>query len=350
MIPSYSNDDIDTLRQRMQEFEIIFLEYLQLENLIERAGQGYDLQQYAREKLVSTLFVSHPDRYGIDVVNLLLYVDPVTLHIVDANKMAIDFLGYTRAELEHLSITDLETIREGTEASTRTYVENAVEEHIYQALYRHKSGQQQLVHVSKRHITKNNRPTFIYRLEDKSLHRRLWYELIRREQYGFAFQKEFQVMMKVVIELGRIKELDELCFHIVKSAIEQLGFDRIGIWFLDPVRERMVGMYGVDEDGHIRPEHGQSWSYEDTYIAEFLAGRTDIVFAYDGSPIYNEKSQIIGYGWHMSAPMLHNNTVIGVLTVDNFRHKHPMSNSHKELLRLYAISVGELIGFLRAPH
>lgn len=339
------NEEIEALRQRAQEFEIIFLEYLRIEHLIDHAAQGRDLLEYAQNHLVNIIAV--PDAagtYGTSAANLLLYVDPGTLYIIDANEMALDFLGYRKEDLLKRLITDLETIGVGVDTDVRTYIETTVEEHTYQALYRNRSGQQQLVQVSKRLLHKDDRIMLVYRLEDKSLSRRLWHELIRREQGSFAFQKRLQILNKVIIELSRIKAFDTLCFQIIKCAVDQLGFDRISIWFLSRERKRMVGAYGVDEAGNIRDEHHQSWLYQDTYIAEFLEGRTQIVFAYDESPIYNEKSEIIGYGWHISAPMLYEGQVIGVLTADNFRYKQPFNDYDKELLRLYAITTGELTG------
>lgn len=344
----YANDEIEELRRRVREFELIFLEHLRIEHLIDHAAQGRNLLQYALDNAVATTPLTRQQGdYGISAANLLLYADPTTLQILDANEMALDFLGYSKDDLLRLSITDLETTNEGVDTSIRTYIETTIEEQVYQAVYRHRSGQSQFVNVSKRLIPKEDRAVVIYRLEDNSLHRRLWHELIRREQGGFTFQTKLQILTKVAIELSRISDFDTLCFQIVKFAIERLGFDRIGLWFLDQERERMVGAYGVDETGNIRAEHGRSWSYNDTYIAEFLAGSTEIVFAYDESPIYNDKSEIIGYGWHMSAPMLHGDQVIGVLTVDNFRHKQPVNDYDKELLRLYGITAGELTAFAR---
>lgn len=346
-MPYYDDHEIEGLRRRLQEFEITFLEYLQIENLIHHAAQGHDLQQYALENALSTSLITRPHEYGLYSANMLLYAAPDSLQVLDFNDAAVDFLGYTKAELVNLSINDLETIQQGADTDIRTYVENAIEEYVYQALYRCKSGQQQLMQVSKRQLMRNEQPILIYRLEDKSLHRRLWYELIRREEGMVTSQHKQQSLLKVIIQLAQIKGVDALGFQVVKQGIEVFGFDRLSVWLLDRESQRMRGCYGVDEQGSIRDERGQSWSYEHTYIVEFLAGRTSIVFAYDESPIYNHQSEIIGYGWHMTAPILYRNHLLGVLMSDNFFSKKLMNNAQKEFLRQYAIAVGELIGQLQ---
>lgn len=118
------------------------------------------------------------------------------------------------------------------------------------------------------------------------------------------------------------------------------------MWLLDREREQMVGTYGTDETGAVRAEHAQGWSYHQTYIAQFLAGKTETVFAYDESPIYDDRSQIIGYGWHMSAPIRHGETFLGVLTVDNLLNKRPINDHDRELLRLYALMAGKLVDLI----
>lgn len=343
----FAGDEIDALRARLRELEVIILDSLRLEHLLDHAGANRDLHAYGVENFFNGDSGTPPDRYGLSATNNLLYADPVTGRIIDANTLAIDFLGYPRDDLLSLTISDLEIGGEGAGTLLRTYVETAVEEQVYQALYRHQSGHELVVHVYKRLLHKDGQLTLHYRLEDQSLHRRAWYELLRREQGSFAFQQRLYSLNKVTIELCNIRDFDALCRQVIVCAIEQLGFDRMGLWFLDPERKLMTGSYGVDETGQIREEHQQSWSYVNTYIREFVAGNHQVVFAYDDSPIYNERSVIIGSGWHLSAPLLHEDKVTGVLMVDNLRHRQPINDYDQELLRLYARIVGELTASVR---
>ncbi len=341
----YGNLQIEELQRRVREADIIFLEYLRIEHLLDYAAQSRDLLQYAIDHAPFALF--DVDEQAVGRANLLLYADPVTLRLIDANDAALSFLGYGKADLLQLSIPELETTSEETHPLIGTYVENTIKEEIYPAMYRHRTGQQKLVHVSKRLLYKDEQSVWTYRLEDRSLHRRLWHELLRREQGVFTFQKKLQMLTDIAIDLSQLPTLDALCRRIVECALNPLGFDRMGLWLLDREQEQMIGTYGTDETGVVRAEHLQRWSYHETYIAQFLAGKTETVFAYDESPIYNDQSEIIGYGWHMSAPMRHGETLLGVLSFDNLLNKRPVNDHVRELLRLYGLMAGALIDLIR---
>jgi signal transduction histidine kinase len=162
------------------------------------------------------------------------------------------------------------------------------------------------------------------------------------------FQRQLQTLNEITIALSRLDSVDSLCWHAVKFGIERLDFDRIGIWFHDPARRMMVGSYGVDEDGTIRDERGDSWRYGGTYIDDFVAGKTEIAYPNINAPIYNDKSHVVGRGWHIAAPMRDGAQFIGVVTIDNLRYQRPMQPTQPELLRLYGITIGTLTTLARA--
>jgi len=313
--------EIDAMHQQLQEFELMAAEYVRLERLIDYAAQGQDMARYGGQSILS--------------------VDPLTLRVIDTTPAALELLGYSKDELLRISIPKLQV----ASAPARTYVETSIEEQVYEAVYRHRLGHQLRVKVYKRLLSHN---VLQYRLEDESLQRRLWYELQRREDDGFKFQQKLRILNEITIELSRIEPFDALCLHAVEAGVERLGFDRIGMWFLDAERSEMVGSYGIDEQGTLRAEHEQRWSYDGTYIMDFIGGKTEAALAHDDAPIYNEKSEIIESGWHISAPMLHADRCIGILTSDNYLRKQPMKNYEPELLRLYGITVGHLIELARA--
>lgn len=182
---------------------------------------------------------------------------------------------------------------------------------------------------------------------DVSLPGRLLHELRRREDAGFLFQERLKALNEITIALSRIDTFDSLCWHAVKYGIDQLGFDRLSLWFVDLDRRQMMGGYGVDEGGEVRDERGLRWSYPGTYIEDFIDGETEASLANDDAPIYNNRSEIIGHGWHISAPMLHGERFVGVLTADNYLRKQPMRSYEPELLRLYGITVGHLTELAR---
>lgn len=62
----------------------------------------------------------------------------------------------------------------------------------------------------------------------------------------------------------------------------------------------------------------------------------------DEAPIYNEKTEIIGYGWHIAVPLLATGQVVGVMMGDNFLNGLPLRSYQPELLRLYGATIGHL--------
>ncbi len=319
-------DTFDT-QQRPQQFEAIAREYERIEQLIEYVTNGQDIERYTGKAVLS--------------------VDPKTGKITSVNSFALELLGYDSKALIGKLIADIETPIDSSNSKPRTYIEGRHEEHVYPAKYLHKQGDLIEVEVHKQIVLKPDVAEMLYVLVDHSLSQRVWRELQRREDDGFKFQQKLKTLNEITSDLSRIESHDAICWHAVKYGIERLGFDRLGIWFLDTDHEMMVGSYGVDERGEIRAEHNERWSYKDTFIMQFLEGKTEAAIALDNAPIYDNKSEVIQYGWHISAPMLHGDRFIGVITSDNYLNKQPMRSFEPELLRLYGITVGHLTELAR---
>ena len=318
------SEEIDHLRKRVQELENVARDYGRLQHLIDYAAQGQDMARY--------------------MAMSVLYIDPTSRSIVDVNDATIELLGYPRSNLLTMTIDELE-IAVGEKLDED---EDPMAASVYSAIYKHRSGYTLPLTVHKRSLHRENRPMVYYRLADTSLHRRLWYEFQRREDDGFNFQQKLTTLTEVTVELSKIESFDALCYQIIKLGIERLGFDRIGLWLVDTEHGLMRGTYGVDEEGNIRPEHDQSWSYVGRHISEFISGKTDKPLVFDASPLYNEKSEIIHYGWQLTVPVLHGQLCIGTLAADNYRYSQPIRNYEPELLRLYGITAAHLMELSRS--
>ncbi len=310
---------------RLQQLEAIERDYVRLKRLIDYAAKNQSVGSYAG--------------------SVVFYVDEATRHIVDATGSALDLLGFTLEELRTLRIDQLEILNDAVPA---TYIESSLEENIYHCSYKHRDGYLIPVKVIKRRLVWRGKAIVHYFLEEQTLHQRVWHELNRREDTGFQFQQKLKTLNEISLRLNLIESFDEMCWLGVKLGIEQLGFDRISLWFLDASRNVMAGSFGVDEQGRIRDERGQSWTFDGTHVMDFVNGDTNPVIRMDEAPVYNNKSEIIGFGWHVSVPMLNSGQFIGFMTADNFIHHYPMKNYEPELLRLYGICVGHLTAITRA--
>lgn len=322
------DDDIGRLRQRIQELEARQQDYEQLTRLVDAAARGENIYSPAG--------------------NSLLYVDPSSHQIVEANDAAHAFLGFERGQLQGVSIHALEVRNQAEQQNAVTYVETSRQEQIYSCSYRHGTGSLVPVKVYKRLVEKDGHQACQYLLEDISLHKRLQHELKRREHTDYEFQQKLKMLNEINVELSRLDSFDELCWHGVKLGVERLGFSRLSLWFLNEKRNLMVGSYGVNEEGEIRDERNQSWAFDGTHVDDFLAGKTEPVITHSEAPLYNDKSEILTQGWHISVPILNGEQFIGFMAADNFLSRQPMLSYEPELLRLYGITIGHLVALTRA--
>lgn len=320
-------DHPEPLTARVKQLELIEFEYKRLQKLMDYLETGQSLQPYTE--------------------NSVLYVDQETRQIIDANQRTVEFLGYSLENLRSRFIDELEILIDPADAQRLSYNQNSIETQVYTCNYRHSDGFQLSVRVHQRLLTKDVRPTFHYSLEDLSLHMRVLRELNRREDEDHQFREKLKTLNAINMELSNAQSFDELCQRSVELGIGRLGFDRLGLWFVDTASSMMLGSYGVDEQGNIRDERGQSWSFVGTYVMDILRGSRDIAFTRDEAPIYNDKADIIGYGWHIAVPLLTGGEVVGIMTADNYFNQQPIKSYQSELLRLYGVNIGNLVAHQR---
>ena len=80
---------------------------------------------------------------------------------------------------------------------------------------------------------------------------------MRYEAARNAFALKMAALHDLSLDLSMADNVDELCRRAVILGQRVLGYDRIGIWFIDPSDPALLyGSYGTDEDGHIRDERG----------------------------------------------------------------------------------------------
>lgn len=312
-------DQPEQLETRVKQLEF---DYERLKQLMDCVEAGQNLQLYTED--------------------IVLYVDQQTRQIIDANPRAIEFLGYRPDDLRLCRVDELEMHSDPAHAHRLSYRETSIDTQVYLCNYRHSAGFQLPVRVYQRLLTKDGRPTLHYALEDLSLGMRIVRELNRREDADHQFREKLKILNTIHIELSAAQSLDDLCRLSIELGIRQLGFDRLSLWFLDSTSSMMMGSFGVDEQGRVRDERGQSWSFVDTYVMDILNGTRDIALTNHEAPIYNDKTEIVGYGWHIAVPLLSTAQVVGVMMADNFLNRQPMRTYQPELLRLYGVTVGNL--------
>jgi len=322
------NDELKRLRDRVEQLEAVEREYGWLKQLIDHAAKNGNLDEYGG--------------------NAFLCVQQSTGKIEDASPQALALLGFTQDELRQRRIDEIEITSDDLPQNHVIYVQNTSQEHMYTCAYRHHDGYHLPIRVYQRVIHVDSDGTVLqYTLEDLSLRKKLWRELSRREDAGFHFREKLKQLNEINLQLAEAKSLYELCKIGVQLGMEKLGFDRLSIWLQDEETQVVTGTYGVDEKGAIRDERGSKWSYVDTYVMEFVEGKNTLFVIQNNAPIYNHASQVVGYGWHISVPLLYRGRFIGFMAADNFINQRDLKDYQPELLRLYGITIGHLAAYQR---
>jgi two-component sensor histidine kinase len=153
----------------------------------------------------------------------------------------------------------------------------------------------------------------------------------------------------ISMELSRAEDADALCRRAVELCISRLGFDRIGIWFLDASDPHMmVGSWGVDEAGEPRDERG-------------LRVRRDAKFhppeIFDGSvpfallnsvEVYDQSGVAVGISDTIIAPLWDGAGICGEIVADNLLSRRSIDEEDCEVLVLFARTVAHLAALKRS--
>lgn len=146
---------------------------------------------------------------------------------------------------------------------------------------------------------------------------------------------------RLAARLTRSANLDELCRNAIIWGRQELGFDRLGLWFTGQEPNTIFGVYGTDETGGLRDEHGMVM-----YLTDFPLGpaiyRKERYACELGISIHSIRGEPLTTGWKATAALWDGEEIIGYLFTDNLLRQRPYSDHDGELLALYALLLGHL--------
>lgn len=146
---------------------------------------------------------------------------------------------------------------------------------------------------------------------------------------------------RLAARLTRSNNLDELCRNAIILGRQELGFDRLGLWFTGQEPHAIVGVYGTDETGALRDEHGMVM-----YLTDFPLGpaiyRKERYACELGILLSSISGEPLKIGWKATAALWDGEEIIGYLFTDNLLQQRPYSDHDGELLALYALLLGHL--------
>ncbi len=161
------------------------------------------------------------------------------------------------------------------------------------------------------------------------------------EEALHSFQDQLRVLHRLSVSLAKARSFDEFCRRAVEEGREQLGFDRLGLWFLDETRSFTVGSYGTDTEGNTSDERSARYPIDDRFEGKDFDQANYIAYR-DGVDLTDDKGNILGKGWHALTAMWNGDEVIGYLSADNLLSRQPSSPNQLELLVLYGVTLGHL--------
>ena len=167
-----------------------------------------------------------------------------------------------------------------------------------------------------------------------------------REQRLFG--ERLVSLVNITNDLSMAKTTEQLCRRAVVLAREQLGFDRIGIWFCTDQPGVIAGSYGIDWKGRICDERGKR-THVDLNGPEgrVLLSKEPLVLTGEG-PVVNLRGEVVGRGEQAFAAIWDGEKVIGHISMDNRIRKEPITQHQCELLRLFGSTIGYLYARIRA--
>ena len=160
-----------------------------------------------------------------------------------------------------------------------------------------------------------------------------------KKQRIFSFR--LTRILNVINQLSSSQSLDELCRQAVELGIKELGFSRVGLWFLAKDLKTMQGSYGTDETGNIRDERHIQSPVNDFAVSKVLKSKQQVVF-FENEVLIGKDAKAIGRGNHAIAKLIAENKIIGILGADNLINQRAITEQDQEILGLYATALANL--------
>jgi len=169
-------------------------------------------------------------------------------------------------------------------------------------------------------------------------------ELRAKTEEAHEFQTYLKALHEITLELTAIDDLDTFYQHAVALGLERFGFERLGLLLYDAERSRVLGTYGTDTDGSVVAEH--HIQLDSTQIASILQ-RTLISterFFFDAHAPLFSNAESMNFGWNAVAVLWNGKQSLGWLSADNGIHHKPVSKPLLDILALYGLTLGTLLG------
>ena len=166
-----------------------------------------------------------------------------------------------------------------------------------------------------------------------------------------TFYRLLYNLNQATLVMSRAKSVDDLYRVAVKSAIELLEIDRIGILLTDEKQETIQGTWGTDANGRIHSEHHQTSPAvkEFSNIIKLISNQGKVCIWQDQA-LYEfednvdkggDGTTILGFGWNGAIALWENDRLIGWVACDNLIKHRPFKPYISHILRLFGSVISE---------
>ncbi|HOU15074.1 MAG TPA: PAS domain S-box protein [Anaerolineae bacterium] len=166
--------------------------------------------------------------------------------------------------------------------------------------------------------------------------------LRQNREAALQFSAQLAALQQVTIQLSKAESSDDLCQRAVELARARLGFDRVGIWFIDEDRGFLRGSFGVDEQGKLRDERNLRAEFKHEGLGWEVYSQKHPVAYSEHTPLVHQ-GQELGEGTLVAGALWDGDQVIGLMYTDNLISHQPITEQQLEILRLYATTLGHLL-------
>jgi hypothetical protein len=175
---------------------------------------------------------------------------------------------------------------------------------------------------------------------DLSLNNCLWDTLRAREKAQRALSRRLAELVETMNELTALRDEMALCRRAVELGRERLGFERLGIWFTTDAQGVYRGSYGVDMQGRVIDERGETGHVDpESPEGRLFRGR---------EPFVRIASNRIGE--QALVPFWDQGRLFGHMSTDNALSRRPLSDDQFKLFHLFANAVGVRLARIRTEH
>ena len=149
-------------------------------------------------------------------------------------------------------------------------------------------------------------------------------------------------LQEVTIQLSKAESSDDLCQRAVELARSHLGFDRVGIWFIEEDLDFLHGSFGIDEQGRLRDERNLRIEFRHEGLGWQVFSQKQSMVRSEHTTLTHHSGQALGEGDHAAGALWDGDEIIGVIFSDNLISRQPITEQRLEILRLYATTLGHL--------